>query len=107
MGELHGDDPASSTGTGNRDDLGGFRAYLRFLAERTLGRAMSRRADPSDIVQETLLAACRKNGQLRAKTRREVAAWLRAILRNRIRNALRDNRRGRRDLRRERALDVP
>jgi len=43
--------------------------------------ALKEKADPSDMVQETLLKAHRSFDQLRGRTEPELVTWLRQILR--------------------------
>jgi len=59
-----------------------YRNYLAVLATTQLDQRLRRRVDPSDLVQETLLAAHRDFGQFRGRTEREFLAWLRQILIN-------------------------
>lgn len=63
-------------------DFTRFRAFLRLLAARGLDPRLSRSVDASDIVQTVLLRAMEGQGSLRAQSEAQVAAWLRAILRN-------------------------
>jgi len=69
--------------------LEGFRSYLRMLAGAQIPHAMRGQVDPSDLVQHTLLQAHEKQVQFRGGSDAELAAWLRAILRNAIVDALR------------------
>ena len=66
------------------EPLGGvlqlYRNYLTILATTQLDRRLRRRMSPSDLVQETMLAACRDFGQFRGSSERELLAWLRQIL---------------------------
>jgi RNA polymerase sigma-70 factor (ECF subfamily) len=57
-----------------------YRNYLRLLARTGLDAALQEKADPSDLVQETLLKAHQHFDQFRGRTTAEVAAWLRQIL---------------------------
>ena len=57
-----------------------YRNYLTVLATTQLDRRLRRRMNPSDLVQETLMAAHRDIGQFRGSTEREFLAWLRQIL---------------------------
>ena len=57
-----------------------YRNYLRLLARTGLDAALQEKADPSDLVQETLLKAHQHFDQFRGRTTGEVAAWLRQIL---------------------------
>jgi RNA polymerase sigma-70 factor (ECF subfamily) len=57
-----------------------YRNYLRLLARTGIDQSLQGKADPSDLVQETLLKAHRHFEQFRGKTEAELAAWLRQIL---------------------------
>ena len=70
-------------------DLERFRDYLKLLARLQLGVNLSRRIDPSDIVQQTLLEAFEKHHQFRGGTSAEQAAWLRKILARNVADVLR------------------
>ncbi len=61
-----------------------FRNYLRLLARTGLDASLQDKADPSDLVQETLLKAHKNFDQFRGKTEVELAAWLRQILANNL-----------------------
>jgi RNA polymerase sigma-70 factor (ECF subfamily) len=82
-----------------------YRDYLRLLARARVGALLRARLDPSDLVQQTLLAAHRHAGQFRGTTRAELAAWLGQVLDRQLANLLRDHRRACRDVRRERSLE--
>jgi RNA polymerase sigma-70 factor (ECF subfamily) len=66
------------------EPLGGllqlYRNYLTILATTQLDPRLRRRMSPSDLVQETMLAACRDFDQFRGVSERELLAWLRQIL---------------------------
>src|SRR2546428_13507938 len=51
--------------------------------------------------QETFIRASRKFHLFKGKTKRQLAAWLRVIMRHVLENLLRDFRRSKRDIRRE------
>lgn len=57
-----------------------YRNYLTILATAHFHRKLNRRLNPSDLVQETMLAAHRDFEQFRGSTEREFLAWLRQIL---------------------------
>jgi RNA polymerase sigma-70 factor, ECF subfamily len=80
------------------------RTQLRRLAGLRLGRRLSAKVDPSDIVQETLLRASRGIGQFRGGPQR-LRSWLGRILDRTVLDALRRFGRARcRDPRREEPL---
>lgn len=85
--------------------LARFRPYLQLLARVSWDRRLQVRLDPSDIVQETLVAANRTMENFRGTTDAELAAWLRKILANTMLRAVRDHTRERRDVSRERSLE--
>jgi RNA polymerase sigma-70 factor (ECF subfamily) len=60
--------------------LGAYRNYLALLARTWIDPSMRGKADPSDLVQETLLKAHQHFDQFRGQTEPEIAAWLRRIL---------------------------
>src|SRR5438034_10451874 len=60
--------------------LESFRNYLRLLAQTGIDVSLRGKADPSDLVQETLLKAHERFTQFRGKTEAELAVWLRQIL---------------------------
>jgi RNA polymerase sigma-70 factor (ECF subfamily) len=66
-----------------------FRPYLHLLARMHLDPRLRGRVDPSDIVQQTLLAAHARQHQFRGSTQAQRAAWLRAILANQLALAMR------------------
>jgi len=69
--------------------LESFRGYLRLLARTGLDTSLRGKADPSDLVQETLLKAHRNFGQFHGQTEGELAAWLRRILINQLNDFVR------------------
>jgi RNA polymerase sigma-70 factor, ECF subfamily len=81
--------------------LAHYRPFLRLMAEQTIGAALRRREDPSDIVQRTMIEANDAIGKFAGKTEAEFSAWIKQILRHNVSNAVRDNRAARRDVRRE------
>lgn len=82
-----------------------YREYLRQLARLELGQRLQAKLDASDIVQQTILAACEKRDQFRGQTEAEWLAWLRVILANALGMALRRFGALSRDLTRERSLE--
>jgi len=71
---------------GNESSMGillqQYRNYLAVLAATQFKQRLKPRVDPSDIVQDTLLRACKHFGQFRGGTKPELLAWLRQILVN-------------------------
>ncbi len=87
-------------------DLERFRAYLRLLARVQLDPRLRPKVDASDLVQQTLLQAYAAREQFRGQTEAEYTAWLRQILARNLLHAVRDLGRDRRDVHRERSLEV-
>lgn len=85
-------------------DIHRYRDYLILLARCQLPARLRAKLDPSDLVQQTLLAAHRDRAAFRGTTSGEVACWLRGILAHRLANAARDFDRDKRDVGRERPL---
>src|SRR5262245_29570137 len=96
--------PRSSNGSPDRD-FTGYQSYLYLLARSHIGRRHQARIEPSDIVQQTLLDAHRKQAQFRGATEAELLGWLRQILANNLADAVRGLARAKRDVTRERSLD--
>ncbi len=81
--------------------------YLRLMAAAQLGRGITRRVSPSDVVQETMLAAHRDFKRFQGNTTAEFTSWLRSILtRALMREFERHLTAGKRDLRREISMDT-
>ncbi len=57
-----------------------FRAWLDILAALAVDGELQAKLDPQDLVQETLLQACRDRARFRGVTEAELAGWLRGIL---------------------------
>ncbi len=86
--------------------LEGYCHYLMLLARTGLGTALQGKADPSDVVQETLLKAYQGFAQFRGQTEAELAAWLRQILARTVADLVRRHKgTGSRQLQRERSLE--
>src|SRR5262245_54013871 len=66
-----------------------YRDYLLVLARIRANSGHQGRIDPSDVVQETLLKAHARRDQFRGRTDRELAGWLRSILRHEMIDASR------------------
>jgi RNA polymerase sigma-70 factor (ECF subfamily) len=69
--------------------LDAFRDDLKGLADRSLGDDLAAKVSPSDLVQETFLAARRDFEAFRGRSPAELKCWLRSILFNRIANTRR------------------
>jgi RNA polymerase sigma-70 factor (ECF subfamily) len=65
-----------------------YRNYLTILASTQLNARMQARVSPSDLVQETMLAAHRDFDQFRGHSEREFLGWLRQILINSLHHAI-------------------
>ena len=57
-----------------------YRNYLGLLARTQLDARLAKRVSASDVVQETMLDACRDFDRFRGATEGELMAWLRSIL---------------------------
>jgi RNA polymerase sigma-70 factor (ECF subfamily) len=83
-----------------------YRNYLAVLATTQISDRLRRRLSPSDVVQETMLAAYRDFGQFRGTTEHEFLAWLRKVLIHTIQRAVDVHLRAkRRDARREVSIE--
>lgn len=80
--------------------------YLTILATTQLDHRLRRRVNPSDLVQETLLAAHRDFADFRGSSQPELLGWLRRILINTLHRAFATHvKAGKRDIRREVSID--
>ena len=86
-------------------DVDQYREYLVMLARVQLDPRLQGKLDPSDVVQQTLLDAHRKQDQFRGRTEGERVAWLRQILARNLVDALRALGRAKRDVARERSIE--
>jgi RNA polymerase sigma-70 factor (ECF subfamily) len=81
---------------GDADALGAvlqrFRPYLSILARRHLDSAVNARLDPSDIVQQTCLEACRDLDAFEGTSEGQLIAWLRRILENNVAQSIQTHR---------------
>jgi RNA polymerase sigma-70 factor (ECF subfamily) len=87
-------------------DLEPYRAYLQLLARMQLPAKIRGKLDASDLVQQSLLQACQAFDQYRGVHEAQRAAWLRQILARTLAHALRDLHRVKRDIGRERSLEM-
>jgi RNA polymerase sigma-70 factor (ECF subfamily) len=83
------------------NDLGRYRSGLLLLARAQLGRHPPLGLEASDLVQQTLLEACRDLEQFRGGTDAERFAWLRKILHHNFLEEYDRRRAGKRDLARQ------
>jgi len=89
------------------DLLEPYRNYMRMLAASQMGRPVGKRVSPSDIVQDTMLAAHRDLGDFRGTTQVEFASWLRTVLSRCLLHAIEHNVKAeKRDVRREVSIDA-
>ena len=82
------------------------RPYLTLLTRAHLNPRHPTKLDSSDVIQQTMLDAFAKREQFRGTSDGELAAWLREILKHNLADALRNQKRDKRDVRRERSLEV-
>jgi RNA polymerase sigma-70 factor (ECF subfamily) len=87
-------------------DLEEYRDYLQLLAQLQLGRVLQGKIDLSGVVQQTLLEAYQAMPKCQVHDSDELAAWLRRILANNLADEIRKLKTGKRDVRRERSLDL-
>jgi RNA polymerase sigma-70 factor (ECF subfamily) len=64
--------------------LEAYRNYLGLLARNGIDASLRGKADPADLVQETLLKAYQRFRQFRGRTEAELVAWLRQIMANNL-----------------------
>ena len=83
-----------------------YRDYLHLLARLQLGSRMQKHLDASDVVQQTFLEAQKQLAQFRGRSEAELTAWLRQILAHNLADVLRALGRAKRDVSRERSLEV-
>ena len=101
----------TSARRGNRESLGQllqwYANYLGILASTQLDPRLRRRLNPSDIVQEAMLAAHRDFASFRGETQGELLCWLRSILIHVLHRSFQRNVRvEKRDIRREVSIDA-
>src|SRR5262245_22318750 len=93
-------------GEGGRHPPESYREYLCGLARLEIDPRLQRKANPSDVLQETLLKAHQALAQVEGSTEQEMMAWLRTILAKTLAAALRRFRAGARDVALERSLEA-
>jgi RNA polymerase sigma-70 factor (ECF subfamily) len=81
-----------------------WRPLLRLQAERLLGRDLSARADPSDVVQEAYAQAAASLEKFRGQSEGEWVNWLRRLVAGHAANLRRTHLAGARSPRRETAV---
>jgi RNA polymerase sigma-70 factor (ECF subfamily) len=86
--------------------LESYRTYLRMLATTQLRGKIPARVSPSDVVQETMLAAHRAFGDFRGETSAEFSAWLRKIMSHKLLSMMDRHLNLKRDVRREISMNV-
>jgi RNA polymerase sigma-70 factor (ECF subfamily) len=86
--------------------LAGYRNYLKVLASSCLRHDLRGKADPSDVVQETLLRVHEAFPQFRGTSEQEWMTWLRTILVRNIADLERKTLRRRQAVGRERSLEA-
>ncbi|WP_182865222.1 sigma-70 family RNA polymerase sigma factor [Stieleria mannarensis] len=96
--------------SGNRDALGQllqwYSNYLTILASTQLDRRLRRRLNPSDIVQEAMLAAHQDFACFRGTSQGELLCWLRTILIHTLHRSFKKHVKvEKRDIRREVSLE--
>lgn len=87
--------------------LESYRTYLRMLAATQLRGRIPARVSPSDVVQETMLAAHRSFGDFRGNTSAEFSVWLRKIMTHKLLSTMDRHLNLKRDVRREVSMNVP
>jgi RNA polymerase sigma-70 factor (ECF subfamily) len=83
-----------------------YRNYLRVLARMQADGTLRSRLDPSDLVQETLLEACRDFPGFGGSTERELMAWLRQILVRNLADQIKRGQTQRRHWKRQESLEA-
>jgi RNA polymerase sigma-70 factor (ECF subfamily) len=81
--------------------MASYRPYLRLLAGQRLPKLLAKRADASDIVQQTLIDAVRGLPDFRGQTEAEFTAWMVRLLERNLLQSARLNMAAMRDVRRE------
>jgi RNA polymerase sigma-70 factor (ECF subfamily) len=73
-----------STGNFSAELLDSFRPYLLLIASEMIEADLRVKGSPSDVVQDTFLAAHRDRARFRGATPDELRSWLSAILRLKV-----------------------
>jgi RNA polymerase sigma-70 factor (ECF subfamily) len=75
-----------------------YRPYLKTLAAVEFPEFLQSRVDDSDLVQDSLLKACRELSTFRGTTEAELKTWLVQIMRNQLTDLVRHHGRQQRDV---------
>jgi RNA polymerase sigma-70 factor (ECF subfamily) len=78
-----------------------YRPYLRLVAGNQMPKLVQKRADASDLVQQTLVDAVRGLPDFRGQTEPEFTAWMMRLLERNLLMSVRNNTLGKRDVRLE------
>ncbi len=109
-GEFSRDEALVSARAGQVEAIGelleSYRTYLRMLATTQLRGRIPARVSPSDVVQETMLAAHRAFGDFRGETSAEFSAWLRKIMSHKLLSTMDRHLNLKRDVRREVSMNI-
>jgi RNA polymerase sigma-70 factor (ECF subfamily) len=92
--------------TSNQPSLDQYRSYLMLLARWHWNPRLQGKLDPSDVVQQTLIQAWQGLHDFRGDTDAELKAWLRQILTRCLADLARNYRQQKRDVGKERSLDM-
>jgi RNA polymerase sigma-70 factor (ECF subfamily) len=83
-----------------------YRRYLLVLASVHLDPQLRGKLDPADVVQQTLLRACRNLPKLRSMATPVLTAWLRKILASELADIAKHFHRDKRDIHVERSIEA-
>ena len=98
--------PLNSLSNGNEFDLARFSEYLKLLARMELDARLQGKLDLSGVVQQTLFEAHQARDRLVGCNEAGQLAWLRKALAHNLSDEVRRLRAERRDVSRERSLEV-
>jgi RNA polymerase sigma-70 factor (ECF subfamily) len=87
-------------------NLEDYREYLRLLAQLHIDPLLQGKIDLSGVVQQTMLEADQALPQYEVENGDHLGAWLRRILANNMTDEIRKLRSGKRDVSRERSLEL-
>jgi RNA polymerase sigma-70 factor (ECF subfamily) len=103
----HLDDLLRGSLSSSGRNLERYRDFLHLLAVAEIAPTLRRRLEPSDVVQQTMLEAFEKRAQFQGTTERQLAEWLRQMLRHNVKDAIRGLRCQKRNIAREQSLASP